>query len=163
MYADKNLRFYLLAVCFVAMVCAAITTGMVFYGLVKIAAPELTLDSWSYSAHQSLENFRRSQFNPANTPKAASIAPGAGSARAIAVDRAGLVTDPARPSEQQPVSDEELEKMRQESFQQVLSNHRRGALQDLIRLSIVLLVSAVLFYTHWRMARKHSAAAQSSG
>lgn len=156
MPADKALRFYLLAVCFVAMVCAAITAGMVFYGLVKIAAPELTLDSWSYSAHQSLENFARSQFNPANTPRTALFAPGSGSARAIALDHAGLVTDPAQSQEPQTLSDEELEKLRQASFQQVLSNHRRNALQDLIRLSIVLLVSAVLFYTHWRMAKKQS-------
>ena len=34
----------------------------------------------------------------------------------------------------------------------------RPTMQDLIRLSIVLLVSAVLFYTHWRIARKQSSA-----
>ena len=160
MSADKSLRFYLLAVCFVAMVCAAITAGMVFYGLVKIAAPELTLDSWSYGAHQSLENFRRSQFNPEYTPQARFLAEGAGGARAIALDRAGLASDPAQGAGQRALSDEELERVRQASYQQVLSNHRRSALQDLIRLSIVLLVSTVLFYTHWRMARRHSAAAQ---
>jgi hypothetical protein len=160
MSADKALRFYLLAVCFVAMVCAAITAGMLFYGVVKIAAPELTLDTWSYSAHQSLENFRRSQFNPENTPRAALLARGPGSAQAIALDPEVGVTDPAQRSRNQPLGDEELEQKRRESFQQVLRNHQRGALQDLIRLSIVLLVSAALFYTHWRMARKHSAAAQ---
>lgn len=157
MSAHKALHFYLLAVCFVAMVCAAITAGMFFYGLVKIAAPELTVDTWSYSAHQSLEEFRRSQFNPACGSQARLFGPG--SARAIALNPTGRVTGPAQQSERPALGDEELERERQESFQQLLGNHRRGAMQDLIRLSIVLLVASVLFYTHWRMARKHSAAA----
>lgn len=159
MSADKALRFYLLAVCFVAMVCAAITSGMFFYGLVKIATPELTLDTWSYSAHQSLENFRQSQFNPANRPKVRLFAPYAGQAQAIPLDPAGHETDPAPPAAHQPLSDEELELERQKSYLQVLSNHQRGALQDLIRLAIVLVVSVVLFYSHWRVARKQSASA----
>ena len=158
MAADKTLRFYLLAVCFVAVVCFAITGGMFFYAVVKIAAPELTLASWSYSAHQSLENFRRSQFNPANTGRPALLARGPGSMQAIPVDPGNNVSDPAQASTNTSPSDEELERLRQESYQQVLNNHQRGALQDLIRLSIVLLVSAVLFLTHWRMARRHSAA-----
>ena len=114
--------------------------------------------SWSYSAHQSLEDFRRSQFNPTNTGRPALLARGPGSMQAIPVDPGEHVSDPAHASADTPPSNEELERLRQESFQRVLKNHQRGALQDLIRLFIVLLVSAVLFVTHWRMARRHSAA-----
>jgi hypothetical protein len=155
MSKDGNLRIYLLAVCFVAMVCAAITSGMVLYGLIKIAAPEITLDTHSHNAHQSLNNFRRSHFNPANSGPASIFYPGTASARAIAVDRTGLVRNPMPDADSKPLGDQQLEKLRQESFQQLLSNHQRSALQDLIRLSMVLLVSGILFFTHWRLARKH--------
>ena len=157
MSKDRSLRIYLLAVCFVAMVCAAITSGMVLYALLKIAAPEITLDTYSYNAHQSLGNFTRSHFNPANTGPAPIFVPGTGTARAIAIDRAGRVSNPAPDPDSKPLGDQELEKLRKESFQQILSNHQRSALQDLIRLSIVLLVSGALFFTHWRLAGKHSA------
>lgn len=153
MSRDGSLRIYLLAVCFVAMVCAAITSGMVLYGLLKIAAPEVTLDTHSYNAHQSLDNFRRSHFNSANTGPTSIFYPGMGTASAIAVDRAGQVNSPAQDPDTKPLSDQDLEKLRQESFDQVLSNHQRSALQDLMRLSLVLLVSGVLFFTHWRLAR----------
>ena len=148
MAADKALRFYLLAVCFVAMVCAAITTGMVIYGLVKIAAPELTLDTWSYSAHQSLEDFRQSQFNPDNRTPGRVFAPTTGGPLALGP------SPTAQPGGKPPLSDEQLELQRQQSYQQVLAGHQRSALQDLVRLSIVLLVSALLFYTHWRIANR---------
>ena len=52
------------------------------------------------------------------------------------------------------MSDEALEQLRRKSYQQVLTNHRRSALQELVRLSIVLLISGLLFFTHWRMARR---------
>ena len=156
MSKDRSFRIYLLAVCFVAMVCAAITSGMVLYGLLKIAAPEITLDTHSYNAHQSLDNFKRSHFNPSNTGPASIFMPGTATARAIAIDRAGLVNNPAPNPDSKPLSDQELEKLRRESYQQVLSNHQRSALQDLIRLSMVLLVSGLLFFTHWRLARKRN-------
>ncbi len=147
MAADKTLRFYLLAVCFVAMVCATVTTGMAIYALVKITAPELTLNAWSYSAHQSLENFRQSQFNPDNRSQAQVFAPVSGSALAL--------PPPATQTTGKPtLSDEQLELKRQQSYQQILASHQRSALQDLVRLGIVLLVSSVLFFTHWRMANR---------
>ena len=156
MSKDRSLRIYLLAVCFAAMICAAITSGMVLYGLIKIAAPEMTLDTHSYNAHQSLDNFRRSHFNPANTGPSSIFYPGAGTARAIAVDRIGRVNNPVPDPDSKPLSDQELEKLRRESFEQVLSNHQRSALQNLIRLTMVLLVSGVLFFTHWRLSRQRS-------
>ena len=70
MSTDKTLRFYLLAVCFVAMVCAAITTGMVLYKVVKIAAPELTLDAWSYSAHSTTPTTGRKWRSRRRAPSA---------------------------------------------------------------------------------------------
>ena len=149
MSTDKALRFYLLAVCFVAMVCAAITAGMALYKVVKIAAPELTLDAWTYSAHQSLENFRNSQYNPDNRPKMALSPPRPIGPQGLALGTAGNAESVA-----QPMSDEALEQLRQKSYQQVLTNHRRSALQELVRLSIVLLISGLLFFTHWRMARR---------
>lgn len=155
---DRSLRIYLLAVCFVAIVCGAITLGMALYGLLKIAIPEITLDTHSFNAHQSLDDFRRSHFNPAKTRPAPLFFAGGNTAHAIAFDPAGRVNNPAPDPDFKPVSDQELENLRQESLQRILSDHQRGALQDLIRLSMVMLVSAVMFFTHWRLARRHSGA-----
>jgi hypothetical protein len=156
MSKEQSLRIYLLAVCFVAMVCAAITTGMLLYSLLKIAAPEITLDAHAYQAHQSLDNFKRSHFNPANTAPLALAYPGTPQARAITPKRPGWAENSEQASEFEPPSDTELEKMRQVSYAQVLSNHRRSAVQNAIRLSLVLLVSAGLFFSHWRIARRGS-------
>jgi hypothetical protein len=59
---DRSFKIYLLAVCFVSVVCVALTTGWGLYSLLKIVAPELTLDTHSYNAHQSLDNFKKSHF-----------------------------------------------------------------------------------------------------
>jgi hypothetical protein len=160
---NKSLRIYLLAVCFVAMVCAAITSGMVLYGLFKMAAPEITLDTYTHNAHQTPENFRRSHFNPANAGPAPVFYPGGASTRALAIDRPGLVKNPGADPDTKPIGDEQLDKLRMESYQQVLSNHQRRAMQELIRLALVLLVSGVLFFTHWRLARKGGQAPLQAG
>ena len=114
----------------------------------------MRLDPWTYSAHQSLENFRNSQYNPDNRQKLPFLSPRAGSAQALSLDGP---TDSGL--DQQPMSDEALEQARQDSYRQMLANHRRSALQDVLRLSIVLLVSALLFFSHWRLVRRDGASA----
>ena len=59
---DRSFRIYLLAVCFVSVVCVAVTAGIGLYSLIKVIAPELTLDTHSYNSHQSLDNFKSSHF-----------------------------------------------------------------------------------------------------
>lgn len=53
------LEIYALAVCFVAVVCAAIAAGIAVYDVVEIANPEFALSSYQYERHQSNEAFFR--------------------------------------------------------------------------------------------------------
>ena len=49
-----------------------------------------------------------------------------------------------------PLPDEEIEQLRQRSYDTLIGNHQRNALQELIRKGIVLLVACVLLLVHWR-------------
>ena len=37
----------------------------------------------------------------------------------------------------------------------LIENHKRSAMQELTRTAIVLLVSCILFFVHWRLFRKY--------
>ena len=156
MSTDRSYRIYLLAVCFVSVVCAAITSGMGIHSFLKIVAPEITLDTYAYNAHQSLDNFKKSHFYATHAYPQAFVGPGAmGVARALPIRRAELLSNNQSQPDIKPQSDEKIEQLRLQSYQSVISNHRRTAVQELIRISIVLLVSGALFFVHWRLIRKH--------
>ena len=155
MAKDRSFRIYLFAVCFVSVVCAAITLGMGVYSGVKIIAPELTLNTHIYNAHQSLDNFRRShyfatqsqpQFFLAGEAMALAAPMPIGRHRSAALDRAGI--------DAPEMSDEEVEQRRERSYASAISNHQRTAMQELIRLVIVLVISGALFFAHWRLIQK---------
>ena len=121
----------------------------------KIAAPQLTLDSYSYSAHQSRDAFRRSTFY-AYGRAGPILAPGG---QFMARRSAPLVDVPDTSREEaHQVSEDELEASRLESYAAVLHGHRRGAVQSIIRLSIILFVALSLFFVHWRLFRRMSQA-----
>ena len=154
---NASYKIYALAVCFVTLMCSAIIVGVVLYNLVKIAAPELTLDSHSYNAHQSIDAFRRSQFYAFSRPVPALM-----TNRAF-VARPGvpIVEAPETSSDESlALSDAELEELRIESYASVLRGQRRNAVQSTIRLSIFLLVSLSLFFVHWRLVKRRNADAQ---
>lgn len=156
MSKDGSFRIYLLAVCFVSVVCAAITSGMGIHNLLKLVAPEITLDTHSYNAHQSLDNFKKSHFYATPAHPQAFIVPGAmGFARPLPIQRSDLITSNQPEPHLTPLSDEEIEHLRLESYQSVIRNHKRTATQELIRISIILVVSCILFFVHWRLIQKH--------
>ena len=135
------------------LICAAITTGVVLYNLVKIAAPELTLDSHSYNAHQSIEAFRKSPFYASGVAGPALVANG----RFMARRAVPMVDVPDEDeAEDTPISDDELEELRVASYESVLRGHRRSAVQSIIRSCIILLVSMSLFFAHWRLFKRMS-------
>ncbi len=131
--------------------CAAITTGVVLYNVVRIAAPELTLDSHSHNAHQSLDAFRRSAFYAYGQPGTTWVTGG----ESITQRGVRLVDVPDTSREEiQQISDDELEALRVESYEAVLHGHRRSAMQGIIRSCIILIVSLPLFFIHWRLFRR---------
>ena len=157
MSKDRSFRIYLLAVCFVSVVCAAITSGMGIYSLLKIVTPEITLDTHSYNAHQSLDNFKKSHFYATHAHPQAFFVPGAmGVARPLPMRRSDVITNNQPEPDRIPLSDEEIEQLRLESYQSVIRNHKRSATQELIRISIILVVSCTLFFVHWRLTQKHN-------
>ena len=131
-------KIYALLVCFVAVVCITITTGMGLYELVKLAQPQLTLNPYQYQQLQSNEAYRRTQYQGIRL-----VNPYGGA--------------PPEPSlqNQSPKTDAEIEEMREAELKRLISNERRMATASLIRLLIVLLVTCPLFYIHWRIARRH--------
>jgi len=47
------------------------------------------------------------------------------------------------------------EQLRLKSYQMLIANHKRSAMQELVRTAIVLLVSSILFLAHWRLIRRY--------
>ena len=153
---DRSFRIYLLAVCFVSVVCVAITGGIGVYSLLKIVAPELTLDTHSYNAHQSLDNFKSSHFYASRFHPQALFNPGAmGVARSMSMRQSDMLVNSQSDADPTPLSDEQVEHLRLESYQMLIKNHKRSAMQELIRTAIVLLVSGILFFVHWRLIRNY--------
>ena len=123
------LEFYALAVCFFAVACFAIFTGMAVWNAVSMSAPGLTLDNHEWSKHQSDEAFRKallteSRWHDGNDMR----------------------------TEKLP-EEADIPKMRQASYQQVLASERRSAFQDLLQNLIVMLIDLLLFVAHWKVAR----------
>ncbi|MFT5483015.1 MAG: zinc transporter ZupT [Halieaceae bacterium] len=148
---DGSFRVYLLAVCFVSVVCVAITSGLGLYSLLKLAAPELTLDTHSHNAHQSLENFKKSHYYAGHFNSQAFFVPGPmGVAGAMPMRQAELLRNGETRADKPQLPDDEIELLRQKSYETLIGNHQRNALQELFRKGIVLLVAGILLLVHWR-------------
>jgi hypothetical protein len=138
----------------------AITAGMGLYSLIKAMAPEFTLDTHSYNAHQSLDNFKNSHFYATRFYPQTFLVQGAvGVARPHPMRQSDMLRNSAQETDHKPPPDEEVEQRRLESYQMLIKNHQRSAMQELIRTAIVLLVSCILFFVHWRLIRKYDIAA----
>ena len=55
-----SIRIYALAVCFVSIICVAITSGFALYNLITLMAPEVTIDPSRLQSYSSNEVFVRS-------------------------------------------------------------------------------------------------------
>lgn len=155
MPTDRTFRIYLLAVCFVSVVCIAITAGISLYSLLKIAAPELTLDSYSYNAHQSLDDFKKSHFYARRLqPQGMYFRHDMRAAKrqAEALENTALMDEP------ESLTREQTEQLRVDSYQTLIKNHKRSAMQELIRTAITLVISCILFFIHWRQIQKYDKA-----
>ena len=152
-------KFYLLIVCFVALMCAAITLGKGLYDVVSLVAPELTLNTHTYNRHKSIESFRQSMaMTSRHNPRAIFPAgsptgpvPFIGSFEGV---YPGVPVDSDQTMVPKLMEDDELDVLRQKSLNSAFSNQRRQALQSLIRLGIIFFISCSLFVVHWRIANK---------
>ena len=128
------LEIYALSVCFVAIVCLVIATGVAAYCVVQIAAPEFTMSGPTYNQYQS------------NDAYWASCAPG------IRYCASG-----DKKMERPP--EPELTKQRETGFVNAVTSERRDGAQGLVKSVIFILVAAVVFVAHWYLGRRERARA----
>lgn len=120
----SKLEVYALAVCFAAVLCLVISAGIGGYAIIKIIKPELTLEKWDYNKHQSNDAFWQSRRDATEVRKL----------------------------EQRP-AEEDLTKLRLESFDLALTAESREGVQTLIQCVMFFLAGAIALFVHWRIAR----------
>lgn len=120
------LEIYALAVCFAAIACFAIALGVAIYNAIQVINPEFTMSAYEYDRHQSNDAFWKGRHNVYDTDK----------------------------REQKRPPEEELTKLRLESYQQGLKSERRNAFQSLTKAVIIMIIDIVFFAVHWRIARR---------
>ncbi|MBV1876513.1 MAG: hypothetical protein KUG79_02610 [Pseudomonadales bacterium] len=133
-------RIYALAVCFSAMICLTVTSGIVVYDVVQISFPEFTMNAHHYESLQSNQRFRQGTY------------PGMG---AVMINRAGYPQAmPGSEKPPEPLTDAQITELRIQALAQAVDNSRHNSINSLIRMAIVLMVSGLVFFIHWRLAQK---------
>lgn len=131
------IRIYALAICFATMVIIAIASGVGLYDIVQASVPSLTVNAWEYQNLQSNDAYRESFL-------------------AMPPDRPRAIEPPVSPvSKADTLSEEEITERRTRRLAQLIDNHRRDAFRSLIQALIFILVSAVIYVFHWRLAKRY--------
>ena len=120
------LEIYALAVCFFTVACFVVVLGMTLWDVVELSGPEFTIDNHTYKIHQSDEAYSESLTG-----------------------RHGC--DGEKKTDYKPPEGQALTEAREKSYAQELRSERRGALQDLIKNLIILLVDLTVFVIHWKI------------
>ena len=125
------IEIYALAVCFVCIASGGIVLGVGVYDVIQVAAPEMTLSGSQYARHQSNDNFVN--FQPPWPPNGR--------------------------RQQFPEDEQELSRLREESYRIEIAMERRDAGQSLVMVVIALVIQALLFVIHWKLSRRARTAA----
>ena len=120
------LEIYALAVCFFTVACFVITLGMAIWDTIELSAPEFTISNHNFECHYSDE-----AYNDCYSSK-----------HQFTRDDSPK-TFP---------SGQELTEKRQKAYEQILKSEQRQALQGLVQKLIILLIDALVFFAHWRLA-----------
>ena len=121
-------EIYGLAVCFFTVACFVVVLGIATWDVVKICAPEFTLSSYVWDQHQTDEAFKKKLINE---------------------HRYGEEKNTYVPPEGAA-----LTKEREDSLSGAIRSERRGAIQDLVRNLIILLIDLGVFLVHWKIAAR---------
>ncbi|WP_057831496.1 hypothetical protein [Colwellia sp. TT2012] len=124
------IEIYALLVCFVSVVCFSIWLGIGMYSLIGVLSPETTIDSWTYQRHQSNEKF-------------IAVSP-------MTVNPFGKQGDMQKP---ELIPEDTLTKNRLDSYAQAFKAEVRTNSQSIIRSVIVIVISMLLFWIHWRLLK----------
>ena len=135
---NRTTRIYALAVCFASLMCGAIATGFFLFNMIKVIAPEATIEPNTIRYYSSNEAFRNSRFSSARArPVPFAIASGV-----VMAPPVPITNDPTDTPE---LGEEEIENLRLQQLNAVLSNHTFRARQGIILQTIIMLISLVLF------------------
>tara|TARA_B110000305_G_C19441967_1_gene642422 strand:- start:448 stop:915 length:468 start_codon:yes stop_codon:yes gene_type:complete len=138
-----SIRIYALAVCFVSIICVAITSGFALYNLITLIAPEVTIDPSRLQPYSSNEVFVRS---PGGYLMRGGPVPAFIGNEGIAAAR----------QQQDPYADkseEEITALRLAQRQAEIDTHTSRARLSILRQGIIILISSILFFSHWRLAK----------
>jgi hypothetical protein len=119
----SKLEIYALAVCFAAVVCLVISIGIAGYSIIQITAPKITMNSYEYKNYQTND--------------------------AYWIQVSGCEKDKARPRPKE----EELTKQRLDAFALQVKAEQREGFQSLIKCLMFILVSSIVLFVHWRIAK----------
>lgn len=127
-------EIYGLAVCFFSVACFVIVLGMAIWNAVGAAFPEFTVDSTRYEIHRSDETFSRHRAAPARL-----------------YGPEGL---PGRGFPSNDLTGEDLTKARQASWERAVEGERRASVQGVVKKTIVLIISIIIYWIHWIIAKR---------
>ena len=125
-------RIYALAVCFSAILCITITTGIGIFDALQMTLPELTMPSWER---------QRTEYPVAY--------PATGMPR-----EARLLNESGAPIKREALSEEEVQQARERQWAVSIDNTRHDARRSLIQVLIILMLAIPLFVIHWRLAKR---------
>ena len=122
------LEIYALITCLFSLFCFVITLGIILWNFIAFIAPEFTISTDQYRCYQSDQAYTDcyADQNQYTREKNPEIFP------------TGQV----------------LTKARQTAYKSAINTEQRGALQGIAREFIILIISAFVFFFHWRIANR---------
>jgi len=137
-------RFYILAICFSALMCGAITSGFLVFNVIKYSFPLSTMDPSKIDTYSSNERFSRSRTHPMPfVSQPLSLSPG----HTVVVPETSVAKE---------LSEDELTATRLQARNSIVSSHKFRARQGIILQVIIILICIILFYPHWRLVDKNA-------
>jgi hypothetical protein len=121
------LESYALTVCFACVICFVAFSAAAGYSFVQIVKPDFTMSAYRFVDYQSNDTYWQTIKGAGGCSKE---------------DKPAI-----RPSES------ELTKLRTEAFSLAKASEQRDGEQTLVKTLIVILVNALAFLIHWRIAR----------
>jgi hypothetical protein len=120
------LELYVLAVCFVAVACFVVTLCANIYSIIRMAAPEFSLNSAQFERYQSNDTFWDFCIQ----------------------DRTCSDEDEERPPE------EELTDLRKEWLERALATEEHMGIQFFVKTLVAMLLEILVFGIHWWLGRR---------
>jgi len=122
----SKLQIYALIVCFSAMLSGVVSLATACYSMIELAKPELTMNSFNYTKHQTNDAFWESMNHRRSEREEAIVRP----------------------------SEDVLTAKRNESYRVALQAEAREGLQSLVNAAIYLFFSTLLYLIHWRLVKR---------